>query len=264
MTDAFTHVYLTKGRLLMISNRLKSDLHRHHAVQITTNLEDKPFNIEHANSKTLESSTCIIIKQNYQHRIEANACRMLLLLEPTSIEALKINRRFLQQNNLATPEKMTIDFIRDQLKHFNQTDILPIEKAALAVDNITHHLSGSQDIEIKSDRRIDRAIDFIHQANGKDVGLNEIADAAALSPSRLSHLFSDIIGIPIKRYLLWYKLCQTCLKMFTGGTIADAALDSGFADAAHFSRTCRKMFGMAPTQFVKESVNVKLAADINI
>jgi len=30
-----------------------------------------------------------------------------------------------------------------------------------------------------------------------------------------------------------------------------AAQDAGFADSAHFSRTCRRMFGIAPAMLVK-------------
>jgi AraC-like DNA-binding protein len=33
-----------------------------------------------------------------------------------------------------------------------------------------------------------------------------------------------------------------------------AAHDAGFADSAHLSRTCRRMFGFAPAALVKESV----------
>jgi AraC-like DNA-binding protein len=34
-----------------------------------------------------------------------------------------------------------------------------------------------------------------------------------------------------------------------GATISRAAHEAGFADAAHFTRTSRRMIGLAPTQF---------------
>ena len=36
-----------------------------------------------------------------------------------------------------------------------------------------------------------------------------------------------------------------------GHEVSTAAQEAGFADSAHFSRTCRRMFGIAPAMLVK-------------
>ena len=38
------------------------------------------------------------------------------------------------------------------------------------------------------------------------------------------------------------------------GYASEAAQGAGFADAAHFTRTCRRVFGIAPTMLVFEQV----------
>jgi AraC-like DNA-binding protein len=37
-----------------------------------------------------------------------------------------------------------------------------------------------------------------------------------------------------------------------GASITDAAHGAGFADGAHLSRVCRRMFGIAPTDFTRQ------------
>ena len=39
-----------------------------------------------------------------------------------------------------------------------------------------------------------------------------------------------------------------------GGSWTEAAQQAGFAESAHLSRTCRRMFGIAPTMLVREDV----------
>jgi len=39
---------------------------------------------------------------------------------------------------------------------------------------------------------------------------------------------------------------------FQGRSWTEAAHEAGFADAAHLTRTCRRMIGLAPTMLVPE------------
>jgi hypothetical protein len=43
---------------------------------------------------------------------------------------------------------------------------------------------------------------------------------------------------------------MTCA--FQGRSWTEAAHDAGFADAAHLTRTCRRMIGLAPSMLVPE------------
>lgn len=259
--NAESFVYLTKGRILMISNVLENEDHNHHALQITLNLEHHPFLIKYPDGET--STECSIIKPNYMHQVTAeNTWRALLLIQPEADQTQKIMARYLSKENVITPIPEDIEYCRQQLQGFNK-GLLTIEEACNAADSITDRLAGSTPDPVKKDPRIEQVIALIHQANGHDITLNELANKISLSCSRLSHLFSNEIGLPIKRYMLWYKMCQTCFKMFTGTTIAKAALDAGFSDAAHYTRACRQMLGMTPSQLVRESHIVKLASDIS-
>ncbi len=53
-------------------------------------------------------------------------------------------------------------------------------------------------------------------------------------------------------YLLWARVEAAVGAAMSGKSWTEAAQDWGFADSAHLSRTCRRMFGLAPTTLVRE------------
>jgi AraC-like DNA-binding protein len=77
--------------------------------------------------------------------------------------------------------------------------------------------------------------------------LESLSQAVGLSPGRLMHVFTASIGVPFRPYLAWCKLQRAAGAIVSGVPLAQAAHAAGFADAAHMSRTFRRMFGIAPS-----------------
>jgi AraC-like DNA-binding protein len=75
----------------------------------------------------------------------------------------------------------------------------------------------------------------------------EVAAAVGVSVSRLTHLFTEQVGIPLRRYVLWLRLRMAITEVLGGADLTDAAHSAGFADSAHLTRTCRDMFGLPPS-----------------
>lgn len=80
-----------------------------------------------------------------------------------------------------------------------------------------------------------------------DTSLAALADVAQLSPGRLMHAFTASVGIPLRPYLAWLRLQRAAAEITRGTPLSMAAAASGFSDAAHMSRTFRRMLGMAPS-----------------
>jgi transcriptional regulator GlxA family with amidase domain len=80
-----------------------------------------------------------------------------------------------------------------------------------------------------------------------DVSLPALAEEVGLSPGRLMHAFTESIGIPLRQYLAWLRLQRAAAAIVGGVPLASAAHAAGFSDAAHMSRTFRRMLGMAPS-----------------
>jgi AraC-like DNA-binding protein len=76
---------------------------------------------------------------------------------------------------------------------------------------------------------------------------SEVATHVHLSTSRLTHLFTNQVGIPLRRYVLWLRLRIAITRVRAGDDLTEAAHAAGFADSAHLTRTCREMFGLPPS-----------------
>ncbi|MEE8059859.1 MAG: helix-turn-helix domain-containing protein [Pseudomonadales bacterium] len=257
-----SYLYLSKGRILLLSNTLDNGEHHHHALQISMALEDRPYLITHPGGT--DCAELSIIEPNYMHKINVvDTWHLLILIDAETDAARQIQERYLQLTNIATPKQVDIDYCRQRMQHFVH-NAQPIEEIDSAINDVVTRLTGPVLQQPYKDERIDKVIKLIHQAGGQVIRVNSLARAVGLSPSRLSHLFKDVTDIPIKRYLLWYKLCQTGFKVCAGMSFTTAATEAGFADAAHYSRTFRKMFGMKPSQILRENASVKIISDISL
>jgi AraC-like DNA-binding protein len=80
-----------------------------------------------------------------------------------------------------------------------------------------------------------------------ETGLDALARAVDLSPDRLLHVFTASIGIPLRPYLAWLRLQRAAAAVAADVPLAKAAHAAGFADAAHMTRTFRRMLGAPPS-----------------
>ncbi len=97
------------------------------------------------------------------------------------------------------------------------------------------------------DHRISLLLNNLHEQPGRSFSGVELADLACLSESRMQHLFKQQIGIPIRRYILWVRLRHVLELALAGATLTTASHESGFSDSAHFTRTFKAMYGIAPS-----------------
>ena len=77
--------------------------------------------------------------------------------------------------------------------------------------------------------------------------LDVLARMVNLSPSRLMHVFTASVGIPLRPYLAWLRLQRAATAIVNGSSMGDAAYAAGFADPAHMSRTFKRMLGVPPS-----------------
>jgi transcriptional regulator GlxA family with amidase domain len=110
-----------------------------------------------------------------------------------------------------------------------------------------NQLSGAAPRAEPTDARILRAITHVRDHIEEPVTLAALARTAGLSPSRFRHLFVSQTGVSTKAFILWERLNRALELGFSGTPWTEAAHAANFADSAHLTRTCRRMFGLAPT-----------------
>jgi AraC-like DNA-binding protein len=98
--------------------------------------------------------------------------------------------------------------------------------------------------------KVQRVIKYLQERVGiaDDFSLKTLAEIAGLSETRFMHVFTESVGVPLRPYILWLRLqCAAC-DLIHGQTVTQAAHNAGFADAAHLTRTFRRMLGTSPTE----------------
>jgi len=80
-----------------------------------------------------------------------------------------------------------------------------------------------------------------------DTSLEGLAGAVGLSPSRLMHVFTESVGIPLRPYLTWLRVQRAACAILAEASVTEAAQVAGFADAAHLSRTFKRRLGFPPS-----------------
>ena len=96
------------------------------------------------------------------------------------------------------------------------------------------------------DARVTRTIDLMQADLGENLPLAALAEATALSPSRLQHLFQDQTGVPLRRFRIWIRFRRALERIAGGASLTTAAFDAGFASSTHFSHAFKAMFGVSP------------------
>lgn len=120
-------------------------------------------------------------------------------------------------------------------------------QAAEAIDLwVSARLGGLADAPAL-DERIATALDLIHVDTVPRTDRYRLAAEVGLSPSRFAALFAQDVGVPVRRYLIWRRLIQAVRCLCQGASVTSAAQETGFADAAHFSRLYRQTFGSTPS-----------------
>ena len=79
------------------------------------------------------------------------------------------------------------------------------------------------------------------------IPVEDLAGSVGLSTGRFMHVFEESIGIPLRPYLLWLKLQRAAGAVAAGESLMKAAHGAGFSDAAHMTRTFRRMLGVPPS-----------------
>ncbi len=103
--------------------------------------------------------------------------------------------------------------------------------------------------EPEANRKLERAADYISDNCTRTVTLEEICAASALSASYLIRAFRKRYGMTPHVYLLNRRIQLARGLLRKGGAIADVALQTGFADQAHFQRIFKQFAAATPGQY---------------
>ncbi|HEX7747860.1 MAG TPA: AraC family transcriptional regulator [Bordetella sp.] len=214
--------------------------HRHHSIQLVLALTDG-LRVRRGEDESWRDCDAALVRANAPHAVDARGVTVLIgFVEPESRLGAALAERAGADITLIPRDEATR--WRDaicaagvpsdaQIKKWLETDLrgyIPQPTLHPGVRRVLRHIRD-------------------HLQEPDALSLNALAAVADLSASRLMHAFTDSMGIALRPYLLWLRLQLACGELTRGAGATEAALQAGFADAAHLSRTCRRMLGTTPT-----------------
>ena len=228
-------LYVWPRRLLVIGPSHASGVHRHHAAQIACGL-DGPVAYESSREGTRQGDV-VLIPPDAPHSHAAFGAAAVLYLDAESTEWHAFPGRD-AAGLVALPFDPALRTLARQAAG------LDAAAAQAFADRLLHTNSPRR---AEEDALVAQVCDLVRQGLEGRITLASLACAVHRSPSRLAHRFSETMGLPLRRYVLWCRLRAAAEAAMRGASLTDAAHAAGFADSAHLSRTFRATFGIAPS-----------------
>jgi len=135
------------------------------------------------------------------------------------------------------------------------------DRGKLWIQLCENQLSGllllvAEQLADRLDPRVSQVLRMLSARMQEPLTVDQLAAAAGLSASRLSHLFKAETGRTILETLNGMRLEQAALLMtHAGRTASEAALDVGFQSYNHFAALFRKRFGMGPASYRRKDAD---------
>ena len=231
------------GYFMYIGRGADTKVHAHHAIQIAIALETP---IEVLNKRGKRVCQAVIINSDVLHECRTFGGSFLLInIDPETSIGTALKKMHLLKTGMAELPVETIDNYLSQLKLLLGKHN-PADEIYQLTNDFLHSIANQHTPESLDDR-IEQVLALLRESEQEGVSIKELAGAVHLSPGRLIHLFTQQVGIPVRKYILWSKLMASLKKLDKRANFTHVALDGGFADAPHFNRTFKKMFGLSPT-----------------
>jgi AraC family transcriptional regulator len=226
-----------------------ADRHAHHAIQISLAMRGH-FVMDDSDGGSWREHTGVIVMPHRPHRFDGCGSDIaMLFVEPETQAGRALLARFgdLPVTPLDTEvtEAMAAPLRRGFDAGVDDATLIAEGRRAVA------WLADAAPAAGAVDPRVERAIAWMRGRLESTISLGEAAAQAHLSPSRFRHLFVAQTGVSFRAYLLWARVESAIGAGMAGQSWTAAAQEAGFADSAHLSRTCRRMFGIAPAMLVK-------------
>lgn len=236
-------LYLTQGA--------DTDLHTHHAIQISISTGEDPIRTRIDQGREIGPASGIIIAADEPHgTLSSDEC-LQVYIDPESVVGRRIGSRVREVRALELDTSPVRDAVA-ALREFIVGSRENINQCKQAYDAITLLAAGNASAP-PLDSRVQKVLAQLQAAPGTSIPLADLAALVNLSPSRLNALFSEQVGIPIRKYILWIRELYAIYCFGDGESVTRAAHSSGFSDGAHLSRTHRRHFFYTPSQFIELS-----------
>ena len=251
-----SNFYLWNGVSAIFFSNCVTNTHSHNTIQIITDIHHQfRCRVNEAPWRTCKN---LIIKEDTPHQLDTNdSVQLIIYLDITTTAAKAITTRYLGNDNAAEPELNLFDIVKPDT--IQQVLLKPNPQTLHnIVGRILQQLTGETTVETKTDPRIRIVEQAIDHGRPDRLNISTLAAQVHLSESRLRSLFKLQTGVPIYKYILYSRIRYAINRIMTGSPINDAAWEAGFIDNSHFHKILVTMFGISPSQFLRDSKTMEI------
>lgn len=245
-------IYWDVDKISMLTDHLDASAHSHGMIQFFLCLEGE---LEIKVGKEKIKSSCVLVNKNVRHSFKANnKIHFTCVIEPVSDIGIGLN------DILQDKEYCIIDDGKaNELKKIAMAMRDTFDKETYT--KLITRIYECFDITYLNKQFDDRILTFLkmlEHCSCDDHSIEEYANKLCISASRLSHLFSEQVGITLKNYLTLHQLERAFQDLLAGKRITEVALNAGFDSSSHFASTVKRMMGLPARSTVKDSEFLKV------
>lgn len=214
--------------------------HRHQFIQINLLSPKAKVTVE----QTSINASCLIIAANAHHALKSETPVITILVDNFSVLGKKLTHLINCQNDT---NNAYICFENVKSQHLWQYFMQHVGHFDFALTELLNSiLCDHAQVKASIDERIEKVLKHLNNPKNTGVSLKYLANLVNLSPSRLSHLLSEHLGMPFKSYQRYLRFQRLMPLLANGYDLTTAAYEADFSDAAHLSRECKTLFGIQP------------------
>lgn len=243
-------IFWDKDNIAFVGDQVNATEHSHCVLQVFMSLSDA-LSISVGNEKV--TGKCVIVNKNVRHKFSCdNKLCLSILIEPSSSFAKELAKK-IDGNYLVCTSG--IELIQHKAAALIDTD--DRQEYADFIRDFAEYLGVKRNANV-FDERISELLEILKDCDCYDHTIDNFAKSVCLSSSRLSHLFREQIGVPLKSYLMFHQLERAFTALLNGANITNAAMAAGFDSPSHFAATVKKWMGMPATSSIKDSEFLKV------
>ncbi len=243
-------LFIFDTRILFVGENLANEVHKHYTASIIVS-RDGPLNLT-VNDKHIQCRG-VMVYPNERQSLDARGRRFF------SLQVDRETPTFGAIEHLFGQKKYLIfdDHVVDDLNKLDLDGISP-ENADVMWRSIISMIGGKDLSQPVVDGRIRKVANHLKENLAEVPNAHSLAELAEISQSRLIHLFTQQLGLPIRSYVKWLRLRRAVEEISASASLTDAAHLAGFSDSAHLSRTFKEMFGISPKNFTQNAQFVQV------
>jgi len=242
------HVRIGLGWVMYVGPLFNTPIHVHHAIQFYISL-DRAFELRRSEEDGWHHHEAVVVRGGQPHALRADgALAVMLLLEPESEGGRSVLTRHRGSPFSEIPWD-GIDRIRATLGQITSREIT--EAALKHLQTVLFEcLELTKGWSDEVDVRVAHAVESVRENSSHPWTVTGLARASRLSVRHFRQLFAVQMGLSPRKYIQWVRVRTAAIELTRHKDISRAAINAGFADAAHFTRCFRAMTGITPSMIV--------------